>query len=73
VRNLFAAGDTMIEFSPSGVTKMMALPVGASTTRRPCKSTPAPVNEARRSSPWESAPMQPKKATSNPRRPAATA
>src|SRR5665647_1197170 len=63
----------MIEFSPSGVTMMIALPVGAFTVRRPARFTPASARESRRSRPVPSSPTQPMKATSPPIFPAATA
>src|SRR5690625_4425835 len=63
----------MLEFSPSGVTMMMAIPVGASTWRRPLRSTPASAREARNSRPFPSSPRQPTNVTSPPSRPAATA
>ena len=58
-----AAGETMMEFSPSGVTMMMACPLAPSTVRSWLTSTPARVSEPRRSAPWESSPTQPTKAT----------
>jgi hypothetical protein len=68
----FAPGTTTMAFSPSSATRMIAIPVGASTSRT-SSSTPAARKPASASPAFASAPTAPVMRTLAPSRAAATA